>query len=346
MPSPVQAIIRAATREREGRLNILTFPTHERYESNLCETGHDFYSVAVPGYTKPGWDTDYAQIPENYTLIQDINNLPLLLDIDLVLSQNKYGQFEMAKEIANRYHCPLVSLEHTCPPNPELSPDMDGSAMIQAFYQRKGNINIFISEWSRSEWGWGENEAGVVHHGIDTDIFAPVIPMTDREDRVLSVVNAWEERDWCCGYSLWQSAVSHGRFPTQVVGKNPGLSEPARDIYDLMEKYNNSRIFLNTSIASPIPTTVLEAMACGCAIVSTATCMIPDIIEHGRNGLISNDPQVLAEYVNTIRNDIDLATRLGKEARKTIEKHFSIAGFVEKWNDIFSTGAKIGENFT
>ena len=342
MPSQVQSIIRAATRERGGKLNILTFPTHERYESNLCATGHEFYSAVVPGYTKPGWDTDYAQIPENYTLIRDINNIPLLLDIDIVLSQNKYGQFEIAKNIASQYSCPLISLEHTCPPNPDLSPDMDASAMINAFYQRQGDINIFISEWSRQAWGWNEAEGDVIHHGIDTDTFVPFLPMEDRENNALSVVNAWEERDWCCGYNLWQSVIKIGGIPTKVVGKNPGLSEPATDIYDLAENYNNNRIFLNTSIASPIPTTVLEAMACGCAIVSTATCMIPEIIEHGRNGFISNDAESLAEHVNTLRNDVGLAQSLGQEARKTIEERFSTASFIDKWNHVFL----MGENLT
>ena len=344
MPSKVQSIIRAATRDSGGKLNILTFPTHERYESNLCETGHNFYSIAVPGYTKPGWDIDYAEIPENYTMLQDVNNIPLLLDIDIVLSQNKYGQFGLAREVANRYNCPLISLEHTCPPNPELSPELDSSTMIQSFYQKRGTINIFISEWSRKEWGWKDNEGDVIHHGIDTDTFAPIMPIEERDNDVLSVVNAWEERDWCCGYSLWESAVKKGGFPTKVVGKNPGLSEPAVDIYDLMGKYNNSRVFFNTSIASPIPTTVLEAMSCGCAIVSTATCMIPEIIEHGKNGLISNDGETLAEYVNAVRNDVDLAKSLGEEARKTIEERFSIASFVDKWNHVFLTAEKIGDN--
>ena len=347
MPSPVQSIMRAATRDRGGKLNILTFPTHERYESNLCATGHDFYSVVVPGHTKAGWDLDYAQIPENYTFIQDINNIPLMLDIDMVLSQNKYGQFEISQEIANRYNCPIISLEHTCPPNVNLFPELSQNAasMIQSFYQKQGNINLFISEWSRKEWGWQDTEADVIHHGIDMNTFAPLIPMDDRNNDALSIVNGWEERDWCCGYNLWQSIVQRGGFPTKVVGKNPGLSEPATDIYNLVEHYNNSRIFLNTSTASPIPTTVLEAMACGCAVVSTATCMIPEIIEHGKNGLISNDEEMLADYVNTIRNDIDLAKSLGEEARKTVAERFSMDSFVNKWNVIFAMADQMGENF-
>tara|TARA_R100000152_G_C6776515_1_gene205683 strand:+ start:905 stop:1975 length:1071 start_codon:yes stop_codon:yes gene_type:complete len=353
MPSPVQSILRASSRKEGEKLNILTFPTHERYESNLCRTGHNFYSVAVAQHTKPGWDTDYAAIPENYTILEDINNIPLLLDIDVVLSQNKYGQFELAEEVANRYHCPLVSLEHTCPPSSELSPDLgtegpqriykipDG--VLQSFYQKKGQINVFISEWSRSEWGWGAEEADVVHHGIDTDVFMKINPVEERDNDAISVVNDWVSRDWCCGYTLWESVVSKSGTPVKVVGKNPGLSEPAKNVYDLSSKYNSSRIFLNTSIASPIPTTLLEAMSCGCVVVSTATGMIPEIVKHGYNGLISNNANEIAGYLSDIRNDLGLAKELSENAIKTIKENFSLGTFVDKWNEIFLQAENIGE---
>tara|TARA_R110002110_G_scaffold140632_2_gene328027 strand:- start:1364 stop:1588 length:225 start_codon:yes stop_codon:yes gene_type:complete len=71
--------------------------------------------------------------------------------------------------------------------------------------------------------------------------------------------------------------------------------------------------------------------------------MIPEIIEHGRNGLISNDAKELAEYVNTIREDVNLAQRLGEEARKTIEERFSLGNFVDRWNSIFLRASTMGE---
>ena len=44
----VRSILRSAHKPK--KLNILTFATHERYEHNLCKTGHNFYSLKVlPG---------------------------------------------------------------------------------------------------------------------------------------------------------------------------------------------------------------------------------------------------------------------------------------------------------
>ena len=86
---------------------------------------------------------------------------------------------------------------------------------------------------------------------------------------------------------------------------------------------------------SPIPMSLLEAMACGCAVVSTATCMIPDIIKNGENGFISNDEEELKGMINTLQQDSDLRTKMGKNAQETIKKVFSENNFINNWNEVF-----------
>ena len=65
--SPLAQIIRAATREQNEKLNILTFPTHERYESMLAKTGHNFYAYRAEGIKD--WNETYAKMPENYIVL-------------------------------------------------------------------------------------------------------------------------------------------------------------------------------------------------------------------------------------------------------------------------------------
>tara|TARA_R110002153_G_scaffold165832_2_gene318337 strand:- start:519 stop:785 length:267 start_codon:yes stop_codon:yes gene_type:complete len=79
----------------------------------------------------------------------------------------------------------------------------------------------------------------------------------------------------------------------------------------------------------------MEAMACGCAIVSTETCMIPDIIQHGENGLMSNDPDTLRSMLKTLLEDPDMAHSLGQNAQKTIREKYNITQFTENWNNLF-----------
>ena len=333
MPSPARPVIRRATRG-DGPLNILTFPTHERYESNLAKTGHNFFAWVELGVTKPKWDEDYAPIPENYTVLdpaRGIRQIPDFVDIDLVLAQNRFGQFQIAKQISQQIPAPFVSIEHTTlPPDSHEEQKASHRTMVS-------DINVFISEYNRDIWGWSEDNAEVIHHGVDTEVFEKRIDAGQRQPVSMSVVNDWINRDWCCGFSLWRDVVDypHG-LPVRVFGATEGLSESTKSVEELVYNLNDCRIFVNTSTASPIPTSLLEAMSCGCAVVSTANCMIPSIIKNGHNGLCTNDPNEMRSMIHTLMEDPDLATRLGNNARETIVNDFSVPVFVDKWNSILN----------
>ena len=126
-----------------------------------------------------------------------------------------------------------------------------------------------------------------------------------------------------------------------MVGDTPGLSKPASSTKELVAAYQNSKIFLNTSTISPVPTVLMEAMSCGCAVVSTATCMIPEIIENGVNGFISNNPEELKHYLVDLLNDENLAKEIGKNARKTITEKHSASKFVNRWNEVLESSSKV-----
>jgi len=147
--SPLSQIIRAATREQDEKLNILTFPTHERYESMLAKTGHNFYAYRAEGIKD--WNETYAKLPDNYHLLDpelEDNQIPEYVDFDLILSQNKFGQYQKAKEISHAMHLPVISLEHTLP-----MPQWD-EGTLQQIREMRGHINLFISKYSISAWGW------------------------------------------------------------------------------------------------------------------------------------------------------------------------------------------------
>ena len=69
--------------------------------------------------------------------------------------------------------------------------------------------------------------------------------------------------------------------------------------------------------------------------------MIPEIIENGINGFISNDEKELEQYLIDLLNDEELSQKLGAEARKTIEGRFSQNQFIRNWDNIFNTASQI-----
>ena len=197
---------------------------------------------------------------------------------------------------------------------------------------------MYLSEYSVKKWSMS-CPSTVIHHSVDTETFKP--NPKDKTLDMLSVVNEFVDRDYCCNYSGWQRIVSHFQDKAiDVVGKDsekiPNIEGGvARDLNDLVGRYNGCKIFLNTSTVSPVPTSLLEAMACGCAVVTTATCMIPEIIENGVNGYCSNDESELIGYITQLLENEELRASMGEQARKTILEQFSETNFNSNWNKTF-----------
>lgn len=303
--------------------NILTFPTHERYETQLAKTGHNFYSLHLENLKK--WNVDQTAVPDNYYILPE-NNPCDYIKYDFILSQSKYWQFQVAKKLQAYLQIPIVSLEHTLP-TPQVIPN----DTIQAMRNMVGDINVFISEYSVNAWGIFHKTA-VIHHGISSLEFNNL--NLDREDHILTVANDFVNRDYCLNYSGWKRVTSG--LNVRLVGDTNGLSAPASCTEELILEYNKCGVYFNSSTLSPIPTSLLEAMSCGCAVVSTATCMIPEVITNGQNGFISNDENELRNYLELLLQDKDLRKKLGDNARQTIQEKFSEVEFINKWNNIFN----------
>lgn len=330
--NPITSILRQSTKKNNEPFRILTAPTHEALETNLCKSNAVFYGLNHEGFKT--WNPKYRPLPPNYI---PIDSLPEGVDFDLVLSQNKFGQYQALSQIAKQLHLPLISLEHTLPV-PFWNQEMRDNCR-----NMRGDLNVFISDFSIREWGFSELDptVRVVKHGIDTEMFKPD-KSKEKEGVIFSCVNDWINRDWCCGYKIWENIITMGEhLPYRVMGDTPGLSLPAKSTDELIDAYQTSRIFLNTSTVSPIPTVLLEAMSSGVACISTATCMIPEVIEHGVNGLMSNNPKELRKYCELLLKDNEYVEFLGNNARKTIVEKFNANRFAQDWNDLFLEASQI-----
>lgn len=316
-------IISLANRDKKNTYNILTFPTHERYETELCKTNHEFYALNIQNMKK--WNIQQTDIPTNYHILPE-NQLCNYLDFDFILVQSKFGQFQLAQNINQQLGLPIICLEHTLP-----TPSTMNSNQIDQMRQMRGDVNVFISEFSKAAW---KMDGVVIHHGLDTNTFKPNESIENKNATVLTVANDFVNRDYCLNFSGWKR-VTDG-IATVLVGDTKNLSVPAKNIEELVLQYNKCSVYFNSSTLSPIPMSLLEAMSCGCAVVSTATCMIPEIIKNGYNGYISNNEEELKNYIVSILNDENLRKELGKNARETIINKFSETEFVRQWNILFN----------
>lgn len=320
--------LRGASRGPDEPLNILTSPTHERWESSLALTGHRFWAVRA-GNVKD-WNASYAPVPDNYHVLSRDAMPPDHVTIDLVLAQNRFGQYQLLEPLARRLHAPLATVEHTT-----VMPTWP-AWYVEKMKAMRGHANAFITATSRKAWGWAPWEADVLPHGIDSGLFRP--DDGPRRPVLLSVVNDWINRDVPCGYRYWQEATTG--LPVRPVGNTPGLSLPADGVGGLAEEYRRAMVFVNTSQHSPVPMALLEAMSSGCAVVSAATCEVPEVITDGVNGLLCRSPAEMRAKCSMALADPSLCERLGREARKTVQERFSMERFVDNWGAFLRRAAK------
>lgn len=113
---------------------------------------------------------------------------------------------------------------------------------------------------------------------------------------------------------------------------------------DRVAFYKEADVFVLPTYAEAMPMSVIEAMAAGLAIVTTRVGGIPEIIEHGVNGLLvePGDPNELAERIAELCNDPELRLRLGDRAREDAARDLDFENYRERLRDVL-TGVIEGE---
>jgi glycosyltransferase involved in cell wall biosynthesis len=74
-----------------------------------------------------------------------------------------------------------------------------------------------------------------------------------------------------------------------------------------------------------MPNAVLEAMACGKAVIAAPVGGVLDVLEDGVNGRFTpvNDAEALAQEIEALLKDEQQRKQLGEQARKTIQTAFT-----------------------
>jgi len=198
----------------------------------------------------------------------------------------------------------------------------------------------------------------VIPNGIDTDVFKPVdrqvarrifgLPpetgiilfgamgaLTDRNKGFpeLSEAMAKLARSWTGGELLLVIFGASEPF------KPPQFGVPARymgrlfDDISLSILYSAADVFVAPSLQENLPTTVMEAMACGTPAVAFNSSGFPDLIRHKETGYLAAafDASDFANGIAWILSNPSRPRTLGDAARKTVEERFKIGAIAGRY---------------
>lgn len=190
----------------------------------------------------------------------------------------------------------------------------------------------------------GRESVRLIRHGIDTDLFRPHGERRRDGLRILAVGRLTEKKGFdtlieACGrlpadLGDWRcDLVGDGRLRSQLRAAidERGLEGRIRlhgftTQEQLPDWYRRATVVVVPSRLLPdgnrdgVPNVLLEAMACGAAVVATPVSGILEWLEDGATGLLSpiDDSEQLAACIERLLRDPELAARLGTAAAERV----------------------------
>ena len=110
-------------------------------------------------------------------------------------------------------------------------------------------------------------------------------------------------------------------------------------ISDINPILNTSDIIVTSSIESEtFGRTIIEAMAAGKPIVATRVGAHPELIEDGVNGFLvePGDPVQLADRIELLFTNNELAKEMGKRGRERYEKYYTLGQYCNNIQDTYT----------
>jgi glycosyltransferase involved in cell wall biosynthesis len=215
--------------------------------------------------------------------------------------------------------------------------------VCEADCQKGATLGLLVSD-----------RAVAIHNGVrlpdtvEAGAFRGELGIGENAPLILSVGQLREQKDQHTLIEAW--ARVSARFPSAVlalVGSGP-LESRLRDLAnersvartlrfvaprpDLRTAYTDADAFVLSSRWEGLPYVVLEAMAHGLPVISTAVDGIPEAVIDRRTGLLvpPADPRTLAEALMWTISEPEKAARLGTAGRARVEAEFGLDAMIDK----------------
>ena len=323
------------------------------------------------------------------TLGVDLRIVPDVAGADLVHSHTWYAN--MAGHIAALLHgIPHVLSAHSLEPlRPWKAEQLGGGYAVSSWVEKTAYESaaaiIAVSEGMRQDILRSYPEVDpakvkVVHNGIDVSLWnrdegedviralgidpsLPSVVFVGRNTRQKGVpyllraaakLPANVQLVLCLGAAdTPELAAETARLIQELQSKRTGVIVVERMLprNELIQVLSHATAFACPSIYEPLGIVNLEAMACGAAVVASATGGIPEVVEHGVTGLLVELEQVtdgtgtpldpekfvteFAAALTEVVSDPARARAMGEAGRRRAEEHFSWESITETTLEVY-----------
>ena len=208
-----------------------------------------------------------------------------------------------------------------------------------------------------------------VYNGVDLQKFSPGSG-TEQQDEalILGVGRLIEKKGFSYLIKACRILRDQGqKFTCEIVGGGelrPGLDREIRELglegvvklvgsrsqEELLSYYQRATVLVMPAVVArdgnrdALPTVLLEAMACGTPVVASSLTGIPEIVDHGENGLLvkPGDPTELARAINLLLSEPNLRERFGAGGRSKAEQLFDLKQNTRELYRLISQSAAVG----
>jgi glycosyltransferase involved in cell wall biosynthesis len=177
-----------------------------------------------------------------------------------------------------------------------------------------------------------------LHPGLDLETFRPRVgPRPPGPLRILFVGSRWERKGGpellAALGPLLGAGVELDVVTTEAIPQGPGIDvhrlQSGSDA--LVRLFQRADIFCLPSRADAVPWVVLEALACGVPVISSAIGSIPEMV--GDAGLLTRpgDVEGLRDAIGTLSEDPARRTAMGEAARARAEERYDVRANARAW---------------
>lgn len=350
-------------------INWLNYGGAERYVTSLAnalsQQGDEVFIISAGGISTKRLHKEVIHkvvdsIPLNtrsaiLETSRVIEQICLRHKIDLIHCNTPTG-LEAASLVKRRIEIPIVFTAHSVP--------MSGNPMIGSDLDKKADKIIAVSDFIKNHLARSglNGKAKRIYHGVDTTKFTDKgLNIKIRRDLGLSL----KDRVIVC-----VARLEPEKGIAQLISALPQIKQSIpkaklvfigggshRNEYEQLPKYlkidsdvlflggrgnvaellSIADVFCLSSIREALSFAIMEAMSEGKPVVATKVGGVPELVNHGRTGLLvpSRDIDKLASGVIKVLKNRELSKKLTQNARKMIEDNFRFSRMLEETTTLY-----------